>query len=96
MKPLGDRIFIRPDEPEGVTKGGLIIPERAKKPAGTGVVVFMGPGLLLKDGTRYPMPAVQPGDRVVFSAQDPFPKVKIDGVELLSMHDDSILGVVEE
>lgn len=93
--PLGGRVFVKPDEPESRTRGGIFIPERAKKPAGTGVVVAMGPGMRTKDGGRWPMPEIERGDRVVYSALDPFPRVKIDGVELLSMRDDSVLAVLE-
>jgi chaperonin GroES len=92
---LGHRILVKPDPPEDRSKGGIWVPDKAKKPTGTGIVVAMGPGLLMKDGSRYPMPAVKPGDRVVFSARDPFPQVELNGVKHLSMYDDSILAVLE-
>lgn len=92
---LGARILVKPDQPEDRSRGGIWIPDKAKKPTGTGVVVSMGPGMLMKDGTRYPMPDCSVGDRVVYSAVDPFPKVEINGVQHLSMYDDSILAVLE-
>jgi chaperonin GroES len=90
---LGNRILVKPDHPEAFTKGGLIIPDSAKKPAGFGVVRAIGPGMLMKNGERWPMPeGITVGARVVFDARDPFPKVILDGEELLSMRDDHILA----
>ncbi len=96
IHPLGNRILIKPDEPEGITKSGLIIPDIAKKPTGTGVVVAMGPGMLRSNGERWVMPDIKPGDRVIFDARNPFPRIELDGVELLQMRDDTILAVFED
>ena len=93
---LGARILVRPDPIED--KIGLIfIPDNAKKPAATGVVAAMGPGMLCKDGTRWPMPDIKPGDRVVFTRdiREVQARVKIDGVEYLKMFDDDVLAVLE-
>lgn len=92
---LGARVLVRPDKADDRSKGGIWIPEKAKKPTGTGVVVALGPGMLKKDGTRWEMPDVKPGDRVVYSDKDPFPRVTLNGIEHLSMRDDSILAVLE-
>jgi chaperonin GroES len=93
--PLGARIVVIPDDPEGRTKGGLIIPDSAKKSTGTGRVHSIGPGMLKKDGTRWAMPDLQPGDRVVFSADAVFSKTEIDGQKVLMMRDDDVLAVLE-
>jgi chaperonin GroES len=93
---LGARILVRPDKPEDRTKGGLWIPDNAKKPTGVGVVVCMGPGMLCKDGSRWKMPDCKPGDRVLYNARDPYPKVSLNGAEHLSMRDDDVLAVLEE
>jgi chaperonin GroES len=92
---LGARILVKPDQAEDRSKGGIWIPDNAKKPTGTGIVASMGPGMLRKDGTLWPMPDCKPGDRVVFNARDPFPQVELNGVKYLSMYDDSILAVLE-
>jgi co-chaperonin GroES (HSP10) len=93
--PLGARIFLRPDEPASKI-GNLFIPDNAKKPTSTGIVMAFGPGMLCKDGSRWPMPAIQRGDRVLYDARNPFPTVKIDGLELISLRDDDVLAVLEE
>jgi chaperonin GroES len=94
FSPLGARVFVRPDKPED-RFGSIIIPDSAKKPAFTGVVVAFGPGMLMKNGRRWAMPEIQRGDRVVYQVLNPYPVVELDGVRLLSMHDDDILAVVE-
>jgi co-chaperonin GroES (HSP10) len=91
---LGARIFVRPDKPQDKI-GNIFIPDNAKKPASTGVVVAFGPGMLTKKGKRWPMPPINRGDRVVYQSQNPYPVVKLDGVKLLSMYDDDVLAVVD-
>jgi chaperonin GroES len=93
---LGNRILVKADDPESLTKSGLIIPDSAKKPTGTGRVVAMGPGMLMKTGERWPMPDVALGARVVFDARNPFPTVMLNGEKLLSMRDDHILAELSE
>jgi co-chaperonin GroES (HSP10) len=96
IRLLGDRVLIRPDAPDEKA-GSLFIPDSAKKPSGTGVVVAMGPGMLTAVGGRWPMPDCAIGDRIVYGrdAREVQQKIKIDGVEYLKMHDDDILAVVE-
>lgn len=93
--PLGSRVFVRPDKPQSKV-GSIFIPDNAKKPADTGIVVAMGPGMLCKDGSRWAMPDCRPGDRVVYISRNPFPEVTFGDEKVLSMHDDDILAVVEE
>lgn len=92
---LGNRILVRADKPDERSKGGIWIPDNAKKPTGTGVVVAMGPGMLMKDGRRWAMPDFKPGDRVIFDARENFPRVELNGQTLLSMRDDHMLAVLE-
>lgn len=92
--PLGARIFLKADEPDSKI-GSLFIPDNAKSPTNTGVVMAFGPGMLCKDGSRWPMPEIKRGDRVLYDARNPYPKVKIDGLELISLRDDDIFAVVE-
>lgn len=95
LSPLGARIFVKPDAPADRV-GRIIIPDSAKKPAKTGVVVAMGPGMLKSDGTRWPMPECGVGDRVIYNEQNPYPRVKIGETEYLQMRDDDVLAVVTE
>jgi co-chaperonin GroES (HSP10) len=93
--PLGARIFLRPDSPEEKI-GRILIPSNARKPTNTGVVMAFGPGMLCKDGTRWPMPDIACGDRVLYDARNPFQTVRIDGQDLISLRDDDIFAVIEE
>ena len=93
LRPLGDRILVKPDAPPDRTRGGIIIPESAKKKTLTAVVVAMGPGMLTVRGDRWPMPDVEPGDRVHYPSEFSGAKVLLDGVEHLMLRDTDILAV---
>lgn len=89
---MNDRVYVRPDKaPERV--GNIIIPDSAKKRPQQGVVVYAGPGMVTKDGGRWPMP-VRPGDRVIYIDNN-YIEVEIAGEKLIVMRDDTILAVVE-
>lgn len=66
LRPLGDRIVVKPAEEEEVTKGGIVLPDTAKKRPREGEVLAVGPGKLLDNGERAPM-EVSVGDVVVYS-----------------------------
>jgi chaperonin GroES len=96
---LGDRILVKADKPREKTRGGLFIPATAQKKAQrdsglTGIVRHIGPGMLCDDGTRWPMPDVRIGDRVVYLDQ-PWPTMKMGDDELTVLRDDGVLAVVE-
>lgn len=94
LKPLGDRIVVKPSEKEGEKKlaSGIIIPETVdkEKPA-QGTVVAVGPGKY-EDGKRVPM-QVKMGDTVLFSKYG-YDEVKIEGQEYYILSESSILGIV--
>lgn len=99
FRPNGDRIVIQPDTVDERTKGGIWLPQKTvsdkKQDVSTGRVVAMGPGLLCSDGTRFPMPDVKIGDRVLYYNQGGI-KLPLEEGEYLSMRDDFILCVLEE
>ena len=66
LRPLGDRIVIKPGEAEEVTKGGIVLPDSAKKRPREGEVLAVGPGKLLDSGQRAPM-ETSVGDVVVYT-----------------------------
>jgi len=66
IKPLGDRVVIRPLESQEVTKGGIVLPDTAKEKPQEGEVIAVGPGRLLDNGSLAPMP-VKAGDIVLFA-----------------------------
>lgn len=92
IHPLGDRVLIKQSEAESFTKGGILLPENAKDKPREGIVVALGTGKLLDDGTRSEF-SVETGDRVLFSPYGGSP-VKHDGQEFLVMKEDDILGVI--
>lgn len=94
LQPLGDRVVVERDESEEVTAGGIVLPDSAKDKPARGVVVSVGDGKLLDDGSRGAL-QVKVGDRVIFSsyAGESF---KVDDEELLLMREDDILAVIED
>ena len=92
LQPLGDRIVIRRDESEERTAGGLYLPESAKNKPSRGVVVSVGDGRVLDDGSRSKF-SVKEGDRVVFLsyAGEDF---KFGDDEFLLMRESDILAVI--
>ncbi len=93
LKPLGDRILLEPSEPEETTKGGIILPDTAKKKPREGKVLAVGPGRLLDNGQRGPMGA-KVGDIVIYSEYSGT-EVKVGGKEYVLVGEDSVLAVKE-
>ena len=66
IKPLGDRVLVKPIEANDVTKSGIVLPDTAKEKPQQGLVVAAGQGRVLDDGKRVPM-EVKEGDVVLFA-----------------------------
>lgn len=94
IRPLQDRILVKRLKEEEKTKGGIIIPDSAKEKPSEGIVVAVGKGKVLENGTKVALD-VKKGDRVLFSKYGGT-EVKIEGEEHLIMREDDILGVVEK
>jgi chaperonin GroES len=93
IKPLGDKVVVEPLEEEEKSPGGIILPDTAKKKPQEGVVVAVGPGKILDDGSRGEM-AVKVGDRVIY-AKYGGTEVTIDGKDLVILDQDSIYAIKE-
>jgi len=65
LKPLGDRVIVKPIIREEVTKGGIVLPDTAKEKPMEGEVVGVGPGRRSDDGTLLPM-ELKKGDKVIY------------------------------
>jgi len=91
LKPLGDRVLIKPSSAEEVTKFGIVIPDSAKEAPAEGEVVALGNGAM-KDGKTHQF-SVKKGDKVLYSkyAGD---ELKIDGDEYKVMKEEEILGIL--
>ncbi|HSD12842.1 MAG TPA: co-chaperone GroES [Patescibacteria group bacterium] len=94
VKPLSDRVLVKPLSEEQATKAGIIIPDTVEKEKPEkGEVVATGPGKLLDNGQRAPM-TVKAGDKVVFKKYSP-DELKVDGQELLILEESDILAVLQ-
>lgn len=93
LKPLADRVVLKPVQMEETTKGGIVLPDTAKDKPQEGEVVAVGPGKVLDNGTRL-APEVKVGDRVVYSKYSGS-EVKIDGEEYLVVRESDILAIKE-
>ena len=66
LKPMGERVVVKPSEGEQTTKGGIFLPDTAKEKPQEGEVIAVGPGRVSDDGTRIAMDVAK-GDRVIYS-----------------------------
>ena len=92
LKPLGDRIVVKAAPHEDMTKGGLVLPETVKEKPVEGVVVAVGAGKILENGTRQPMD-VQVDDKVIYSKYSGT-EVQLDGEDFLVLSERDVLAVV--
>ena len=93
VKPLEDRILIKPIEPEGKTASGIYLPESAKEKPMQGKVVAIGPGRLLDNGERV-TPGVTKGDTVVYGKYSGT-EIEIKNIPHIIVRESELLGVIE-
>jgi chaperonin GroES len=92
VKPLSDRVLVKPLEEKETKKGGIIIPDTAKEKPQEGEVVALGTGKLDEQGKKIEF-TVKKGDRVLISKYGGT-EIKIDGDAYLIMREDDILGII--
>ena len=92
IKPLADRVVIKPAPAEEKTKGGIILPDTAKEKPVIGEVVAIGPGKVADDGKKVP-PEVKVGDKVLYGKYSGT-EVTIEGDEYLIMREADIFAIV--
>jgi chaperonin GroES len=92
IRPVGDRVVVKPAAREEVTRSGIVIPDTAKEKPQEGTVIAVGNGRLLDNGDRSPID-VQEGDRVLF-AKYGGTEFKLDGEEYLVLKENDILAIV--
>ncbi len=93
LRPLGDRVVVRPSDREEMTKSGIVIPDTAKEKPQEGMILAVGPGRILEDGTRESMD-VKADDKVLY-AKYAGTEFKIDGEDLLIVSQKDILAIVK-
>jgi chaperonin GroES len=94
IRPLQDRILVKRLEEEETTKGGIIIPDTAKEKPSEGLVIAVGKGKVLENGTQVPLD-VKKDDRILFGKYAGT-EIKLDGEEYLIMREDDVLGVIQK
>ena len=93
VRPLQDRVLVKRVESLTRPAGGIIIPDTAKEKPLEGIVIAVGEGKRLDDGTRV-KPEVKEGDRVLFGKYAGT-EIKLDGEEHMILKESDILGVLD-
>ena len=93
LKPLHDRVLVKPMEADEQTSGGIIIPDTAKEKPMEGRVVAAGPGVRGEDGKLQPLD-VKKGDQILYGKWSGT-EVKLNGDDLLIMKESDIMGIIE-
>ena len=92
LKPLGDRVVVKPRPKEEMTRSGIVLPDTASEKPQEGEVVSVGPGRTLDNGKRIEM-EVKAGDTVLF-AKYAGTEIKLEDEELLVIRESDLLAVV--
>ncbi|MBU2612839.1 co-chaperone GroES [Patescibacteria group bacterium] len=94
LRPLGDRVIVRPAAKEEMTKAGIILPDTVdKERPEQGEIIAVGPGRLLDSGTRAAM-SLKVGDKIVFKKYSP-DEVKVEDQEVLVIAESDVMAVIE-
>jgi chaperonin GroES len=94
LSPLGDRVIVKPSDPEEKTKGGIILPDTAKEKPIEGTIVAAGPGKTTDDGKLVKL-GVKVGDKVLYGKYSGT-EVMVEGEEYLIMRESDIFAIVEK
>jgi chaperonin GroES len=92
VKPLADRVVVKPLEEAEQKRGGIIIPDTAKEKPQQGEIMAVGPGAVADDGSRKPM-EVKKGDKVLYGKYSGT-EVNIDGNDYLILRESDILAII--
>ena len=92
IKPLGDKVIVKRVEAEETTAGGIVLPDSAQEKPKRGVILAVGNGRLLDDGTRSEM-QVKKNDEVLFTSYAGT-EIKMGGEDYMIMDENDILGVI--
>ncbi|PIW69139.1 MAG: co-chaperone GroES [Ignavibacteriales bacterium CG12_big_fil_rev_8_21_14_0_65_30_8] len=92
LKPLADRVIVKPMEADEKTKGGIILPDTAKEKPVEGTIVAAGPGRTSDEGKVVPM-SVKKGDKVLYGKYSGS-EVTVEGTDYLIMRESDIFAVI--
>ncbi len=93
LRPLRDKVVVKPSEGDEKSSGGIFLPDTAKKKPQQGSVIAVGSGRLLEDGTVKPL-TVKVGDTVVF-AKYGGTEVALEGQDYILLDEDQIFAILE-
>ncbi|TET93533.1 MAG: co-chaperone GroES [Candidatus Zixiibacteriota bacterium] len=94
VKPLADRVVVKPFEETEMKKGGIIIPDTAKEKPMQGKIIEVGPGRMTDDGKKIP-PEVKKGDKVLYGKYSGT-EVSIADEEYLIMRESDIFAIIQD
>ena len=94
LRPLDDRVVLKPSEAEEKTTGGIYLPDAAKEKPQLGTVLATGPGRVLDDGKRGQM-SVKKKDKVIYGKYSGS-EIEIDREKYVILRESDILGIVEK
>jgi len=92
LRPLGDRVVVKPVEKDQKTKSGIVLPDTAKEKPQEGIVEAVGTGRILDNGTKVPM-ELKVGDKILY-AKYAGNEFKFDEIEYLIVSEKDVLAVV--
>lgn len=93
LRPLRDKVVVKPSDADEKSAGGIFLPDAAKKKPQEGTIIAVGTGRILDDGTIKPL-SVQVGDKVVYSKYGGT-EVKLEGSDYVLLDEDQIFAVLE-
>ena len=94
LKPLADRVIVKPKETEEKTKGGIIVPDTAKEKPVEGIIIAVGPGKVTEDGKQVKL-EVKEGDKVLYGKYSGT-EVTVEGEEYLIMRESDIFAIINK
>jgi chaperonin GroES len=92
LKPLGDRVVVKPSDKEEKTKSGILLPDTAKEKPQEGTVEAVGTGRILDNGTKLQM-ELKVGDKILY-AKYAGNEFKVDEIEYLIVSEKDVLAIV--
>jgi chaperonin GroES len=92
LKPLADRVIVKPADALEVSKGGIILPDTAKEKPIEGTIVAIGPGKVGDDG-KVVKPEVKIGDKILYGKYSGT-EVQVEGVDYLIMRESDIFAII--
>jgi chaperonin GroES len=93
LKPIGDRVVVKPKDRDETTRGGIVLPDTATERPQQGKVLAVGPGRVLENGTRADLD-LHIGDTVLF-AKYSGTEFKLEDEDLLILTERDVLAVIE-